>query len=199
MTTRKSGQLTRRRILETSAGLFMRQGYPGTGLKQISAESGAPFGSLYHFFPGGKEQLAAESMRIAAQGYQALVDAVWDASPDMIAGTYNCFIAAGENLRMTDYADACPIATVAAEVASTNEPLRIVTAEIFEGWIQAGTKRFEGAGLSNQKSRELMIFILSSLEGAFILSRAAKSTEPMTAAAVSCSDAVRLAIGERTG
>ena len=51
---------TRERIMDSSAELFRRQGYNGTGVKQIVAAASAPFGSLYHFFPGGKEQLGVE-------------------------------------------------------------------------------------------------------------------------------------------
>ena len=51
---------TRERILGVSAEIFRRQGYEGTGLKQIVTAAKVPFGSLYHFFPGGKEQLGAE-------------------------------------------------------------------------------------------------------------------------------------------
>jgi AcrR family transcriptional regulator len=51
------GSDTRARLLEAAAQLFREQGYAATGLKQITAEAEAPWGSLYHFFPGGKEQL----------------------------------------------------------------------------------------------------------------------------------------------
>ncbi len=44
---------TKERILDSTAELFRRQGYAGTGMKQIAAEAAAPFGSVYHFFPGG--------------------------------------------------------------------------------------------------------------------------------------------------
>ena len=54
---------TRERIVDSSAELFRRQGYTGTGVKQIVAAASAPFGSLYHFFPGGKEQLGEEVIR----------------------------------------------------------------------------------------------------------------------------------------
>lgn len=170
---------TRQRILDASGELFRLRGFAGTGLKQISEASRAPFGSVYHFFPGGKEQLAAESLRESGERYRQLVERVFDAAPDPVAGIYAAFVGAGETMRATDFEDACPIATVAAEVASTNESLRVVTAAIFESWIESGTERLAAAGIDHAQARSLMIYALAALEGAFILSRAAKSTEPM--------------------
>ena len=60
---------TRERILDAGAELFRRQGYAGTGLKQLVARADAPFGSLYHHFPGGKDELTAEVIRRSAGFY----------------------------------------------------------------------------------------------------------------------------------
>src|SRR5688572_26076980 len=126
---------TRDRIVEATASLFQRRGYTGSGLKAISTDSGAPLGSLYHFFPAGKVELAAETLRWSARGYAELVGAVLDAAgDDVVAAMRIAFDTAAEHLEATDFVDACPIATVALEVASSNETLRVVTAEIFEGW-----------------------------------------------------------------
>jgi AcrR family transcriptional regulator len=174
---------TRQRIVGTTADLFRERGYTGTGIKQIARESGAAFGSLYHFFPGGKDELAAEALRWSGAGYQLLVEAVIDAAPDYVTGLRDAFTGAAEVLEATDYADACPIETVALEVASVNEPLRLVTAEIFESWIESGTTRGVAAGLDRAAARRLAIAFVNALEGAFVLARAMKSTEPMFAAA----------------
>lgn len=185
---------TRDRILSASGALFQRQGFSGTGIKQILTTAEAPFSSLYHFFPGGKDQLGAESIRLAGAMYQELVEGVFDAAPDVLTGVADCFAGAAETLRATDYADACPIATVALEVASTNELLRMATAQVFTGWITAATTRFASAGIAEMESRELAITVISLLEGAFVLSRALKSTEPMDAAGATAVAAVRAAM-----
>jgi len=173
---------TRERIVGAAAELFRRNGYAGVGLKQISRESGSPIGSMYHFFPGGKDELVAEALRMSGHGYQLLVEAVFDNEPDLISGIRACFSGAAAVVAATDYADACPIETVALEVASTNEPLRLVTAEIFESWFVAIESRFEAAGLPPPEARSLGIALIAGLEGAFVLSRALKSTEPLLAA-----------------
>ena len=64
-------------------------------------------------------------------------------------------VGAAETLEETGYADACPIATVALEVASTNEPLRKATADVFDSWIAAGSEWFAAAGIPQGRAREL--------------------------------------------
>ena len=174
---------TRERILDATAELFRRHGYTGTGLKQIVAAASAPFGSVYHHFPGGKEQLGAEVVLRSGRMYFELFELIFDAEPDPLEAVRGFFLGAGETLRVTDYADACPIGTVALEVASTNEPLRLATAEVFEDWIVRGAARFEGLGLEPAAARALIIQFVALLEGAFMLARAAKSLEAMERAA----------------
>src|SRR3954468_21770428 len=116
---------TKERILDTSAELFRRQGYMGTAVEQIAAQASAPFGSLYHFFPGGKEQLGEEVIRWSGAMYLQLFVTVVAEVDDVVDGIEHFFAGAAETLEETGYEDACPIATVALEVASTSEPLRI--------------------------------------------------------------------------
>jgi AcrR family transcriptional regulator len=188
---------TRDRIVEASAELFRKQGYAATGVKQIVTEAQAPFGSLYHFFPGGKEELGAESIRVSGALYELLIPAVFDQAPDLVTGVRLFFAGAAEHLRETDYADACPIATVALEVSSSSEPMREACAEVFESWIAAGSALHEGSGLSPERARELTIGMLAALEGAFVLARALRSTEPLDVAGELVANAVQAALDER--
>jgi len=183
--------------VERSAELFRRQGFAATGVKQIVAEARAPFGSVYHFFPGGKEQLGAEVIRWSGGVYGQLIDAFFPPGADVVAATRSFFAAAAETLRETDYADACPIATVALEVSSTSEPMREACAEVFDGWADLTADRLVHAGLARKRARELAISMLASLEGAFVLSRALRSTEPLEVAGAACTASVRDAVSGR--
>ena len=184
------GTETRERILESSGELFRRQGYMGTGVKQIVAEAGAPFGSLYHFFPGGKEELGAETIRRSGRLYGLLLGEYAGPDVELVAGIRAFFEGAAETLRETDYADACPIATVALEVSSTNEALREACADVFEGWVAGGTERFVTEGIPRARARELVIQMIAALEGAFVLSRALRSTEPVELAGAMVAEAI---------
>jgi AcrR family transcriptional regulator len=170
---------TRQRIVNASAELMRLQGYNATGIKQIVTAARAPFGSIYHHFPGGKEQLGAEAIRVSGQLYEALIPAIFDPAPDLPAAVRMFFTAAGAHLEETGYEDACPIATVALEVSSTSEPMRLACADVFESWVTAALPRFTAAGLPEATARELVIAMICALEGAFVLARAARSTEAM--------------------
>jgi AcrR family transcriptional regulator len=185
---------TKDRILDSTAELFRRQGYNGTGMKQIAAEAAAPFGSLYHFFPGGKEDLGREVLRTSGRLYTQLLAGIALAAPDVLSAVHDFFAGAAQTLQETDYADACPIATVALEVASTSEPLREATAEVFDEWIEGATQYFAYAGIPLARARELAFAMLCLLEGAFIFSRAMRSTESLHVAGATAVQAVREAL-----
>jgi AcrR family transcriptional regulator len=185
---------TKERLLDSSAELLRRQGYAGTGIKQILAAAEAPFGSLYHFFPGGKEQLGAETIRASGRLYIELFATIAAQAPDVPSAVAAFFDGAAETLLETDYADACPIATVALEVSSTNEQLREACAEVFDGWIEGASRYFRLAGIEAPTARELALNMLCLLEGAFVFCRALRSTEPLRVAGASAVAATRAAL-----
>jgi AcrR family transcriptional regulator len=189
---------TKDRIIETSAELFRRQGYSATGVKQIVTEARAPFGSLYHFFPGGKDELGVAAVRTSGALYAQLIPAVFDPAPDPVTGVRDFFDAAAEHLRESEYRDACPIATVALEVASTSETMRQACAEVFESWISLGAERFERAGAEPGTARELTMAMLAALEGAFVLARALRDTEPLRVAGELAAHRVETALAVTT-
>ena len=78
---------TRERTSSPAGSSSRRQGLSGTGLKQVVAEAQAPFGSLYHHFPGGKQQLGEEVVRVGGAFFEALVVAVYDAQDDAAASS----------------------------------------------------------------------------------------------------------------
>ncbi len=185
---------TRDRLVNVSAELFSRQGLNGTGIKQVLAEANAPFSSLYHHFPGGKSELAATVIRTSGARYQELVEEVWDAASDVVGAVNAVFEGAAATLEATDFAVACPIATVALEVASTNEDLRLATARVFESWVESGTDRLRQAGVADDDARRLALVLIALLEGAFILCQSTKSTMPMAAAGKTAADTVKRAL-----
>jgi AcrR family transcriptional regulator len=186
---------TRTRILDTTADLFRRHGYTGTGMKQIVQAAQAPFGSLYHHFPGGKEELGHEVILRGGAMYAELFAQIARDADGPLDYVRDVFDGAAQTLVESGYEDACPIETVALEVASTNEPLRLATAEVFQSWIDGWTAYLERrGGIERERARELGIELLASMEGAFVLCRALRSPEPMRLAGGAAVDRVRAAL-----
>jgi AcrR family transcriptional regulator len=185
---------TRDRILTATADLLRRKGYNGTGLKEIVKASEAPFGSIYHHFPGGKEELGAEAIRLAGRTYNALIQLFFENATDAAAATQAFFDGAAEVLRVTDYEDACPIATVALEVASVSEPMRVASGDVFESWVADVCRDFEALGMPADRTRDVAVQLLMLIEGAFLLCRSWKDTTPMTIAGRAAVEAVRAAM-----
>ena len=140
---------TRDRIVTATGELFRRHGYNGTSLKQVTVAADAPFGSLYHFFPGGKEELADAVLRTSGAAYRELFEVIFDAAPDAAQAVTDFFDGAALVLEETGYVDACPIGTVALEVASTNDRLRQTTADVFATWTESATDRLRAAGIDD--------------------------------------------------
>lgn len=186
---------TRDRIVDAAADLFRLHGYAGTGMKQVVTAAGAPFGSVYHFFPGGKQELAAAAIERAGTFYGDLVLAVLDAEDDVVAGTRAVFDGAAEVLVETGYADACPVATVGLEVASTNEELRAACERVFAGWVDVLGERIVRGGATPAAARSAAIVFIALLEGAFLLSRTARTTEAMRATGDAAVATVAAAVG----
>src|ERR1700716_2114518 len=69
-------------FIRATGKLLRRQGYDATGVNEIVARSGAPKGSLYFHFPGGKEELALEAMRREGAQLRGSIAAVMRSSED---------------------------------------------------------------------------------------------------------------------
>ena len=113
---------TRERILYATAELFRRQGYSGTGLKQVVAEAQARSDRCITTSPAASSS-PDEVIRLGGAFFQAVATAAYDARSTR-ASVRAVFEGAAETLAATDFQDACPIATIALEVASTNDDLR---------------------------------------------------------------------------
>lgn len=173
---------TRESILTAAAELMRRRGYAGVAMKDIADASGAPIGSLYHHFRGGKAQIAREALANAGAAYGLLIPAVVDGHTDLGEAVQAIFDQAADDMAATGYANMCPVASVAAEVADTVEELRQTAGEIFAGWIAGGTAYFVARGVDEPRARDLTAAVIGGLEGAFLLSRTLRSVEPLRAA-----------------
>ncbi|OBF29590.1 TetR family transcriptional regulator [Mycobacterium sp. ACS1612] len=158
------------------------KGYGAVGMKDIAEASGAPIGSLYHHFRGGKVQIAREALINAGAAYALLIPSIVDEHTDLGEAIDAVFTQAAEDMAGTGFANMCPVASVAAEVADTVEELREASATVFTAWIDDGSAYFASRGLDESQARQVTLSLIGALEGAFVLGRTLRSTEPLLAA-----------------
>jgi AcrR family transcriptional regulator len=173
---------TREAILTAAAELMRHKGYGAVGMKDIAQASGAPIGSLYHHFRGGKVQIVREALVNAGQAYALLIPSIVNEYTDLGEAIEGVFRQAADDMAGTGYANMCPVATVAAEVADTVEELRDTSASVFNDWVDGGAAYFCARGIDETLARDITLALVGALEGAFVLARTLRSSEPLLAA-----------------
>ncbi len=161
---------TRSQVLTTAQHLFQRQGYHATGVHQILTEADAPKGSLYHHFPGGKQQLATESVGLGARELGEAISAVIADSPDVAAAVRTMADLLATRLEDSDFLDGCPIASVALD-AGDNDPIRAACQAGYDGWLVSIADALVDAGLRRPTATDLALTVLAALEGGLLLAR----------------------------
>jgi len=172
---------SKERILRSAARLFRIQGYHATGLNQVLSESGAPKGSLYFHFPGGKEQLGAQAIELSGTELGTEFAKVLDDAPTPGAGVARIIELLGERMTASGFTAGCPVATVALDAAGTSEPIRHACDDAFLGWQRMLTERLSAHGTPDADT--VSTVVLAAVEGALLLARTRRDLAPLNAVA----------------
>ncbi len=171
------------KLISTASRLFQLQGYHGTGLNHILKESGAPKGSLYYYFPDGKEQLAVESVELTAEHVRERIKRGLDQKTDAAEAIQDFIEKMAEQYQHDAIQEGVPIAAVALETALFSERIRKACQNGYESFQQVFTDKLLESGYEEERARELGIVINSMIEGAFLLSFTMGNNEPLLLAA----------------
>ncbi|MGP4114363.1 TetR/AcrR family transcriptional regulator [Streptomyces sp. 4N509B] len=177
----EKGERTRARMIDATRDLVEGGGYFGTGLAQVLKASGAPRGSLYFHFPGGKDELVAESLTRAGAEIGRLMEDLLADAPSLAEGVARLLDALGERLTGSGWRKGCPVATVALETAADNDALQQVCSRVYAAW--EGTLRDRLAAEGRPDPAGTALTVLAMVEGALLLARAHRDRAPLDAVA----------------
>ncbi len=151
--------------------LFRLKGYTATTLAEISAAAEAPVGSIYHFFPGGKAELAEAVVLETGEAYRELfvLFVAESSSPGEAVEAF--FSGAAETLESSGFLDPCPIGGVGREVANVDERLRRAVGRVFETWVQTLAAGVGVLGVPADRAASVARSVIALLEGGFVLAR----------------------------
>lgn len=173
----------REQIIQTTCHLIEIQGYHATGIKQILAESEAPKGSLYYYFPDGKDELIGEAIiytgNIIAKRLQESMS-----SHDKAIKAVPAFLRQlSHYVHESGYQGGGPITAVAMEAASTNERLNTACRQVYQQWQAIIEEKLLADGYPAVRSKRLASVTIAMIEGAIILSRTERMIAPLLNAA----------------
>jgi TetR/AcrR family transcriptional repressor of lmrAB and yxaGH operons len=172
-------QPARDALIEATALLLEQQGYHGTGMSQIIKESGSPRGSLYYYFPEGKEELAAAAIAQRAEAFAAFACAVLSERENAQSAILHFIDQVTAHLAEANFCSGAPLAAVALETAATSDRLRAACAEAYAHLHAPFARKLEAGGYTPDDAAALAIFINAAMEGAVVLSRVQRSIEPL--------------------
>jgi AcrR family transcriptional regulator len=166
----------RDQLLTATEEALRESGMHGTGIKDIVARSGAPIGSLYHYFPGGKTQLVSEALRVHARKLPLLMQRFFGAERSAGAAIRALFDTAADGFERAGGNKSCAIGAVTLDLLRTDAELRNLCDTAFQDWadVIAGYLPLP----DKQARRTFAVTIIAALEGAFVLSRAAQNGQP---------------------
>lgn len=178
----RTGVGTRERVVRAASRLFQRQGYEGTGIKLIAKEAEATLGSVYHFFPGGKEELAVAAIQHGDREFADMLGTGLAGSDDPAVAVENCARLLATALRASDWADGCPVTATALETIGRTSPIQEACLAALRNWQEVLAAKFRDGGFGDEDAEELASTVLSALEGAEVTSQVYRSEQPLLTA-----------------
>jgi AcrR family transcriptional regulator len=174
-------------MLGSTVTLLRQYGANATSIDRVLAHSGAPRGSVYHHFPGGRTQLIDEAVAMAGDLMTGAIDAATQPE-DPVAAVDAFFALWRDRLVDSEFRSGCPIVAVAVDVNDDAPQLARSAGAVFTRWQAALTALFQRHGLPEDRSRRLAFLVVAAEEGAVVMCRAQQSTAPIDAASIEIHD-----------
>jgi len=166
----------RDRLLRATETMLREAGMAGTGIKEVVKRSGAPIGSLYHYFPGGKMQLVTEALEVHAGRSNALIARFFSGKTSAATAVRRLFDTAAEGFDRAGADKGCAIGAVSLDLQAGDSQAQRICEATFEGWADLIAPHLPFPSKTARAS--FAVTIVAALEGAFVLARAARSGAP---------------------
>lgn len=159
--------------------LLAQQGLQGTSFAEVLELTGAPRGSIYHHFPGGKDQLVAAAVDAAGRQAMGVLDGLAGESPERITETFLGLW----RLLLERTGNTAGCAVLAVTVATRSDDLLDRAGGVFRSWRARLAELLAAGGLADADATAFAATLVAASEGAVVLARAERSLEPFDAVA----------------
>jgi AcrR family transcriptional regulator len=164
-------------MLVSASELLRQRGAAGVTIDAVLARSGAPRGSVYHHFPGGRRQILREALHFAGEEIAAKIDTAAGTSGTALLRQFADMWR--EALTASDYSAGCPVLAAAIGSGQDEQQLASLASDIFTRWRTASTQAYLREGFEPGEASALADTAIAAMEGAVVLCRSARSLEPL--------------------
>lgn len=171
---------SRERMIEAAISLMRGSGLSGAGINEVVRESGAPKGSVYHFFPEGKLSLAAEALAVYSQRVCGIIDAALSSRKAPEDKVRALFAAFARRIEEAGYLRSCAVGAVSLDLDAEVARLQPVLAGACTRWVDRIAAHFDLGDA--KRTRSFASLVLTTIEGAYVRCRAERSRKPFTEA-----------------
>ncbi|MDR7166118.1 AcrR family transcriptional regulator [Pseudarthrobacter oxydans] len=190
---------SRERMVLGAADLLSRLGLGATSMRELAKHAGTPLGSTYHYFPGGKRQLAREAVEFAGAQVAGTLGSALKAGP---AEGLDAFLSVWRGILEKSSFDAgCPVLSVAVTEPRDGDSGEAVAAAsaVFADWCGLLASSLREAGVARNRADELSILIVCAVEGSVALCRASGTAEALDQVGATLSDLIRASLPQEAG
>ena len=167
----------RERMVSGAVRLLAQQGLQATSFTEVLQLTGAPRGSIYHHFPGGKDQLVAAAVDAAGEHAIRVLDGLAGSSAEQVT---EAFLGLWR-LLLERSGNAAGCAVLAVTVATRSDDLIDRAGGVFRAWRQRLAELLAEGGMADAGA--FAATLVAASEGAVVLARAERSVEPFDAVA----------------
>lgn len=165
-------------MLAAAVELFRARGYEGVGVAELLEKSGAPRGSLYFHFPGGKQQIGAEVVARVGAEVATRFRELNESGVDLDAFIVRVFKTTAKESKERCYEATCPMAAIATGFGANDVTLAAAVRAAFESWEAEIKAAALARGMSEANAATFASAMLTAMEGAFIISKAQRTSAP---------------------
>lgn len=174
---------TRDNLINAMTDALQRKGLHGVGLNELLDIAGAPKGSLYHHFPGGKSELAVAAIERISERIDSLFAQLFSHQPDPLNAMHSWLQGALQQLESSGFERGCPLATIALESSADDVEIRAALQRSFYAVRQALSRQLRTYGYADEQAENLAALFVAIYEGGLLQARVAGSSEPLRRAA----------------
>ncbi len=174
---RPAARAARARILDAAIDGMRRRGLAGAALNEIVAAANAPKGSLYHYFPEGKDAIVCEAMGVYGERVREYIEQSLAGARSAPHAVRALLRAVAERLRQSGFEQSCAVGAVSLDVGVGDVRIVACAAGEFRSWIDVIESHLPIPDASRR--RQVAGFVLTAIQGAYVRGRAERSIAPL--------------------